>query len=220
MRHCISSEYSFPSTLTIKLDQLSHPERSNVLPNSSHRNETLRTQWTTVEKEGMHTLTSARYVRELSTLLSQRIGVRRQPRFNGNLCSKQRMSSSPLTLTEVNTNQNRGSADEALRPSVKSLQEAMPCTIPKTLLRGALHWGPTRFESRPNWSVQLGLHFAKFGFTIGSQNIKPLHPSEDPIWMVEMNLRQSGPCWEIGPLQTLTQFPWVSPKVWHHFCTM
>jgi hypothetical protein len=29
--------------------------------------------------------------------------------------------------------------------------------------------------------LQLGLHFAKFGSTIGSQNIKPLYPSVDPI---------------------------------------
>jgi hypothetical protein len=37
------------------------------------------------------------------------------------------------------------------------------------------------------WVHNQDPHFAKFGSTIGSQNIKPLDPSEESISMVEMN---------------------------------
>jgi hypothetical protein len=41
--------------------------------------------------------------------------------------------------------------------------------------------------------LQLDLHFTKFGSTIGSQNIKPLYPSKDPILNVGNELEAIGP---------------------------
>jgi hypothetical protein len=81
---------------------------------------------------------------------------------------------------------------------------------------GGLYIG-ARPDLRPNpiednLGLQLGLHFVKFGSTIGSLDLKPLYPIEDPILNDEMNFEPIGYMIRSQVISNLDPIPLSWPK--------